>query len=79
MSRKDEINARGLARGWHADMLAAEAKQHGETMAECFARKVAHSSAFSVPAECTKVTAAWIHYEFQDGSKSKYPNALERV
>lgn len=74
MSTKDEINERGLARGWHAEQLLAEAKQSGETMAECHARKVANSSAFSVPALCTKVTSAWVHYEFIDGSTVKYRN-----
>jgi len=74
MASKDDINARGLAKGWHAEQLLAEAKQNGETMAECHARKVENSSAFSVPALCTKVTSAWVHYEFLDGSTTKYPN-----
>lgn len=70
----DEINSRGLARGWHAEQLASNAKRLGETMADLFKRKVANSSAFSVPATCIKVTATKIYYQFNDGSKADFPN-----
>lgn len=69
----DEINSRGLARGWHAEQLEKEAKRTNQTMAEIFTCKVS-SIAFSVPATCIKATAAKIYYQFNDGSKADFPH-----
>ena len=74
MSRVDEINARGFAKGWHAMTLELLASRQGGTMAEHHQRMVQNSSAFNVPAECTRVTADWIFYRFSDGSTARYPN-----
>jgi hypothetical protein len=67
---KAEINAKGLANGWHAQRLAAMAKQTGRTMADLHREQIAGASAFSVPAECTKVTATKVFYRFSDGSET---------
>lgn len=45
MTRLQEINARGWAKGWYADMLAIHAKHSGLTMAEQFVKQIEHASA----------------------------------
>ena len=74
MNRVEEINSKGLARGWHAEQLAKNAQRAGQTMAELFQRKVKDSAAFNVPATCIKATKTTIYYQFNDGSKADFPN-----
>lgn len=74
MKLVDEINGRGWANGWHAQELQKEAQRTGQTMVECFNRKIAGASAFNVPAECVKADSQWIYYEFADGSKAQFVN-----
>lgn len=74
MKRIDEINSRGFARGWHAEMLQKDAQRTGETMAVLFRRKIENSSGFNVPAEAVKVTSYYIYYTFLDGSTDRYRN-----
>ena len=75
MTAAQEINARGLARGWHAEQLELRAKRMDMTMADAFAATFRNGTvAYNVPAECIKVTSAWITYRFTDGSIGKYPN-----
>lgn len=73
-SRVAEINERGWANGWHAEELARKAKAAGVPMADMFVDSIKQASAFNVPAKCTKVTTAWIYYEFSDGSTAKFLN-----
>jgi hypothetical protein len=68
-----EINARGHAASWQAQVLEARAKAQGETMAAAWRRDVAQSVAFSVPARCIGVSARRVSYEFADGSCDSYP------
>jgi hypothetical protein len=67
-----EVNARGHAGSWRAQVLEAQAKEAGETMAVRWRRDVAHSVAFSVPARCIGVSARRVSYEFADGSLDSY-------
>lgn len=67
-SKVDAINERGLARGWHAEMLLEKAKRLGKTMADVFKEQSSDTFAFCVPAKCTKLTSTKVEYEFIDGS-----------
>lgn len=67
-SKIQQINERGLARGWHAEMLLAKARKMGKTMADVFKEQTSDSFAFSVPAKCVKLTSTQVKYEFIDGS-----------
>jgi len=64
MTRAEEINSRGHA---HGSLAQSRAKRAWGRMAQEFRASVQNSSAFNVPALCTKVTATWIFYRFEDG------------
>lgn len=74
MTHQQEINSRGLASGWHAQELQAKAARTGQTMAELFRESIRDSSAFNVPAACTRVSLVYVYYRFTDGSELKFPN-----
>lgn len=72
MTRLQEINARGWAKGWYADMLAIHAKHSGLTMAEQFVKQIEHASAFNVPAPCIKIKGRNATYRFADQSTATF-------
>lgn len=79
MTQLESINARGLARGWHAEQLQAKAASMGVTMATAFLASLGNTSAFNVPAEAVKCTPQWITYRFIDGSETRFRNREARA
>lgn len=69
LSRKDEINSKGHARGWHAQMLKKKAESQERTMAEIWLGDIFNSMAFNVPAELIELTSKHAKYRFLDGSE----------
>jgi hypothetical protein len=67
------INARGHARGWHAEQLQANAARDGRSMADSFRESVQEASAFNVPAEAVGIERGSIVYRFADGSEAAFP------
>ena len=73
----ERINARGLAKGWHAEELQRRAKQSGQTMAALFRAESACLAGFNVPARAVSVVSTGagfirVNYEFLDHSTDAY-------
>jgi hypothetical protein len=64
----EKLNARGFARGWHAQMLQGRAERRGVTMSALFCEEIRGKSAYNFLAEAVSLSRGKVTFRFLDGS-----------